>query len=148
MSLGYAVLFETDLLKTRYLRNHKVDTCECHFVMLFQLYLLVSGHSVRSAAGVTEHFCGTHFTRLFHDLIWASYQIYKIEGCACAGNAGNVFSHQCELAIPIYIMARVWCTCRDACRDGSLAVSFKVGSGENVSDIPGACTNHNFAYLW
>ena len=27
---------------------------------------------------------------------WASYQIRKIAGCACAGNAGNVFRH-CRL---------------------------------------------------
>ena len=26
------------------------------------------------------------------DMVWASYQIRKIGGCACAGNAGNVFS--------------------------------------------------------
>ena len=24
-------------------------------------------------------------------VLWASYQIRKIAGCACAGNAGNVF---------------------------------------------------------
>ena len=44
---------------------------------------------------------------------WASYQIRKIVGCACTGNAGNVFpatdfkgNHQ--LAIPACITARAW----------------------------------------
>ena len=46
---------------------------------------------------------------------WASYQIRKIAGCACAGNAGNVFPDaefkgKRDLAIPA-------CMCRDACRD-------------------------------
>ena len=51
------------------------------------------------------------------------------------------------LAIPTCIMSRTWCTCRDACRDLSLAVFFGVGGGENVPSIPGACATHNFPYL-
>ena len=54
--------------------------------------------------------------------LWASYQIRKIAGCACAGNVGNVFpatdfkgNHL--LAIPACITARAPHTCRDACRD-------------------------------
>ena len=43
---------------------------------------------------------------------WASCQICKIMGCACAGNAGNVFP-----AIPTSISARAWRACRDACQD-------------------------------
>ena len=46
-------------------------------------------------------------------LLWASYQIHKIAGRACAGNAGNVFpatdfkgNH--ELAILACITARAW----------------------------------------
>ena len=35
-------------------------------------------------------------------------------------------------------------TCRDACRDRLLAVSFEIGGGENV---PGAWTTRNFSYL-
>ena len=52
-----------------------------------------------------------------------------------------------RLAIPTCITARAWCTCRDACRDRSLAVSFGVGGGENVPGIPGACATRNFTYL-
>ena len=46
----------------------------------------------------------------------------KIAGCACAGNAGNVFPDtefkgNQWLAIPTCITARSWRTCLDACRD-------------------------------
>ena len=50
----------------------------------------------------------------------------KIAGCACAGNAGNVFpSHWLQLAIPTCITARAWRTCRDACQDRLPAVAGK-----------------------
>ena len=57
-----------------------------------------------------------------HNTLWASYQIRKFVGCACARNAGNVFpatdfKAKCKLAIPACIMARASRTCRDACRD-------------------------------
>ena len=57
----------------------------------------------------------------FKDL-WASYQICNIEGCACAGNAGNVFpatdfKWNRKLTIPACITARASRTCRDVCRD-------------------------------
>ena len=48
------------------------------------------------------------------------------------------------LAIPTCITARASHTCRDACRDRLLAVSFEVGGGENAPGIPGACTTHIF----
>ena len=53
---------------------------------------------------------------------WASYQIRKIAGCACAGNAGNVFpatdfKGNRLLATLACITARASRTCRDACRD-------------------------------
>ena len=52
----------------------------------------------------------------------ASYQIRKVAGCTCVGNAGNVFpttdfKRNRYLVIPACIMARAWCTCRDAYRD-------------------------------
>ena len=70
---------------------------------------------------------------------WASYQIRKIAGCACAGNAGNVFPRRrfqrkslvndpgmhhgtCVTHVP-------WC----------MSGSFTCGDGENVPGIPGAC---------
>ena len=50
-------------------------------------------------------------------LPWASYQIRKIAGCACARNAGNIFPSHSGLAIPTCITARARRTCCDACRD-------------------------------
>ena len=43
--------------------------------------------------------------------------------------------------------ARASRTCRDACWDGWLAVSFEVGGEENVPGIPGACATRNCTYL-
>ena len=53
---------------------------------------------------------------------WASYQIRKIAGCACAGNAGKIFptadfKGNRSFAIPAYITARASRTWRDAFRD-------------------------------
>ena len=58
---------------------------------------------------------------------WASYQIRKIAGCACAGNAGNVFpatdfKGNRKLAISACITARASRTSPDACRDRFYAV--------------------------
>ena len=78
---------------------------------------------------------------------WTSYQIRKIAGCACAGNAGSVFPANAlkgnrGLAIPACIMARAgphvpWC----------MSGSLTCGGGENVPGIPGACAARNFTYL-
>ena len=78
---------------------------------------------------------------------WASYQISLIAGCACAGNAGNVFpsprvsdpdKHHgtCVTHVP-------WCM------KGSLTSGFpfEIGGGENVPGISGACATCNFTYL-
>ena len=43
----------------------------------------------------------------FETIPWASYQIPKIAGCACAGNARDVFPVNRGLAIPTCITA--WC---------------------------------------
>ena len=65
---------------------------------------------------------------------WASFQIRKIAGCACTGNAGNVFpttdfKRNRHLAIPACITARA----------SRMSWSLTRGSGENVPGIPGAC---------
>ena len=63
-------------------------------------------------------------------LQWASYQIRKIAGCACAWNAWNVF-HATDLkgnlllTSPAFITARAWRTCRDVFRDRQPAVAGK-----------------------
>ena len=67
---------------------------------------------------------------------WASYQIIKTVGCACAGNAGNVFPAtnfrgNRQLATPACITARASRTCRDACRD-----RWPVVTGKTFPAIP------------
>ena len=69
---------------------------------------------------------------------WASYQILKTAGCACAGNAGNDFpppptskETDCWLAIPSCITARASRTCRDACRE-----RLPAGAGKTIPAFP------------
>ena len=79
--------------------------------------------SVPIAIAVLSKILLTHIPR-------ASYQIRKMAGCACAGNAGNVFP-----------LPRVGDS--DMCH----GTSFEVGGGENVPGIPCACETRNFTYL-
>ena len=77
---------------------------------------------------------------------WACNQIRKISGCACVGNAGNVFlSHR--LRKPLVNdpgMHNGTCVTHvPRCMSGSLTRDGR----ENVPGIPGACTNCNFTYL-
>ena len=51
------------------------------------------------------------------------------------------------LAISTCISARAWRTCRDACRDRWLGVSFVLSGAENVPGIPCARATRSFAYL-
>ena len=71
--------------------------------------------------------------------LWASYQIRKIAGCACAGNAGNVFPRRRFQRKPIVGdpgMHHGTCVTHVPwCMSGSLTC----GDGENVPGIPGAC---------
>ena len=70
---------------------------------------------------------------------WASYQIHKIAGCACAGNAGNVFPGRRFKRKPLVSdpgMHHGTCVTHVPwCMSGSLTCS----DGENVPGIPGAC---------
>ena len=70
---------------------------------------------------------------------WASYQIGKIAGCACAGNAGNVSPHRRFQRKPLVSdpgMHHGTCVSHVPwCMSGSLTC----GDGENVPGIPGAC---------
>ena len=71
---------------------------------------------------------------------WASYQIRKIAGCACAGNSGNVFPRRRFQRKPLVsnpgmhhgtcVMHVPWC----------MSGSLTRGDGEKVRGIPGACT--------
>ena len=70
---------------------------------------------------------------------WASYQIRKIAGCACAGNVGIVFPHPRFQRKPLVNdpdMHHGTCVTHVPwCMSGSLTC----GDGENVPGIPGAC---------
>ena len=70
---------------------------------------------------------------------WASYQIRKIAGCACAGNAGNVFPRGRFQRKPLVSdpgMHHGTCVTHVPwCMSGSLTC----GDEENVPGIPGAC---------
>ena len=70
---------------------------------------------------------------------WASYQIRKIAGCACAGNAGNVFPRRRFQRKPLVSdpgMHHGTCVTHVPwCMSGSRTR----GGGENVPGIPGAC---------
>ena len=70
---------------------------------------------------------------------WASYQIRNIAGCACTGNAGNVFPrHQFQRKPLVSDPGMHHGTCVTHvswCMSGSLTC----GDGENVPGIPGAC---------
>ena len=70
---------------------------------------------------------------------WASYQIRKIAGRACAGNAGSVFARRWIQRKPrVSDLGMHHGTCvrhMSWCMSGSLTR----GGGENVPGIPGAC---------
>ena len=70
---------------------------------------------------------------------WASYQIRKIAGCACAGNAGNVFPRrriQRKTRVSDPGMHHGSCVTHVPwCMSGLLTR----GGGKNVPGIPGAC---------
>ena len=79
------------------------------------------------------------FSGLPHKMLWASCQIRKNTGCACAGNAGNVFPRrqfQRKLLYSDPGMHHGTCVTHVPwCMSGSLTC----GDGENVPGIPGAC---------
>ena len=89
----------------------------------------------------------------FYDTIWhhlgpwASYQIRKIAGCACTGNAKNFFPATDFKGKPLvsdpdmhhgtYVTHVPWCMSGSPTR----------GGGENFPGIPDACATRNFIYL-
>ena len=83
-----------------------------------------------------------YVTNVNNHVPWASYQIGKIAGCACAGNARNDFPHgkrkpaaRKPLASDPDIHHGTCVTHVPWCMSGSLTR----GGGENVPGIPGAC---------
>ena len=85
------------------------------------------------------HYSIVQVVELPYTPTWASYQIPKIAGCACAGNAGNAFPRrrfQRKLLVSDPGMHHGTCVTHVPwCMSGSLTC----GDGENVPGIPGAC---------
>ena len=71
---------------------------------------------------------------------WASYQIRKTVGCACTGNAGNIFPrHRLQKKLLVSDPGMHHGTCVThvpCCMPGSPTSD----GGENDPGIPGACT--------
>ena len=84
---------------------------------------------------------------ILDSILWTSYQIRKTAGCACTGNAGNVFpitDFQSKPLVNDPGMHRGTCvTHMPWCMSGSLTR----GGGENVPGIPDAYGTRNFIYL-
>ena len=95
----------------------------------------------RSFAGLVITKFGSRIWRVKarEPLQWASYQIRKIAGCACAGNAGNGFARrrfQRKLLVSDPGMHHGTCVTHVPwCMPGSPTC----GDGGNVPGIPGAC---------
>ena len=81
---------------------------------------------------------------IFLNIKWASCQIRKIAGCACTGNAWNVFpaTDLKPLVSNPGIHHGTCVTHVSWCMSGSLTH----GGGENVPGIPGACTTRNITF--
>ena len=72
-------------------------------------------------------------------VVWASYQIRKIAGCACAWNAGNVSPHRRFQRKPIVSDPSMHHGTRVTHVPWCMSGSLTLGGGENVPGIPGAC---------
>ena len=91
-------------------------------------YLAGSIRRLTQVPDITKHSDVVLFVRSS----WASYQIHKISGCACAGNAGNVFPRPRLQRKPLVsdpVTHVPWC----------MSGSLTRGGWENVPGIPGAC---------
>ena len=78
---------------------------------------------------------------------WASYQIRKIAGCACAGNAGSVFP--ATLGQRSRHASRHVRNARAVMHAGIANWRFSLMSvaGKTFPGIPGACATRNCTYL-
>ena len=96
------------------------------------VWILIINHDAANAIHSINHLIWQWF-------LWVSYQTRNIAGCACAGNAGNVFPRRRLQRKPLLSdpgMHHGTCdTHVPWCMSGSLAS----GGGENVPGIPGAC---------
>ena len=78
---------------------------------------------------------------------WASCQIRKTAGCACAGNAGNVFPRRQLQRKPLVSDPGMHYDTRVTHVPWCMSGSLTRGGGENAPGIPGACATRNITYL-
>ena len=108
---------------------------------LFHPYLCCALSQSMSIKWATGDPCRLCIKELGHDWFrsWASCHIRNIAGCACAGNAGNVFPRRRLQRKPLVSdpgMHHGTCVTHvPRCMSGSLTRA----CGENVPGIPGAC---------
>ena len=120
-----------------------VGQCILIFILWSHKLTLLRGSipvSIFQSTYVHQLYWNAHFKCIF-PWQWASYQIRKIAGCACAGNAGNVFPRRRFQRKPLVSdpgMHHGTCVTHVPwCMSGSLVC----GDGENVPGIPGACAS-------
>ena len=109
-----------------------------NYIWLLEVWTWISNYTPHKTWDLITYPCTSLITNL-HQQQWASYQIRNIAGCACAGNAGNVFPCHWLQRKPLVSgpgMHHGTCVTHVPwCMSGSLAS----GGGENVPGIPGAC---------
>ena len=96
-----------------------------HYIEVVMLFACWTSHCLSGFATWQNSPSPNYFIQLS---LWASYHIRKIAGCACAGNAGNVFpatdfKWDCKLAIPTCVPHVPWC----------MSELQTPGGGENVT---------------
>ena len=104
--------------------------------------------SVKSNA--TSGFDGTALlkTPLLCNKPWASYQIHKIVGCACAGNARNVFLRRRLQRKPLISDPGMHHGTSVTHVPWWMYGSLTRGGGENVPAMPGARTGPASLRIW
>ena len=115
-----------------------IQWLKCHFADIFKL-IFITEKMYFWVQCQRSKFIMVQLTLYVWLRQWASYQIRKIAGCACAGNAGNVFPRRRFQRKPVVndpgmhhgtcLMHVPWC----------MSGSLTCGDGENVPGIPGAC---------
>ena len=136
--------------RTKNLRKHLINIWCFHQLLLLLINVLsankvllpglIAGTFNENGEPHDANFAVTFGTADRHyGNLWASYQIRKIAGCACAGNAGKVFPRRRFQRKPLVSdpgMHHGTCVTHVPwCMSGSLTC----GDGENVPGIPRAC---------
>ena len=134
-------------INSTYARGQRVKN-ECETYTVYTLfYNQPKGSHCRFYNYTWSRDCNKSSDQRQLSLLWASCQIRKIVGCACAGNVGNVFSRHRLQRKPLVSdpgMHHGTCAAHVPWRMPGLLTP---GGGENVSGIPDACASRNVSYL-